>query len=180
MAEAKKTKTENGMKDIKVEKITLNIGAGKDQGILNKGVKLIKNITGIDPVKTITTKRIPTWGLRPGLPVGCKITLRGKKADELIPRLLDAKSNNLKENYFDENGSVSFGISEYIDIKDVKYDPEIGIMGLQICITLARPGFRIKSRRIKRSRISKNHMITKQDAMRFMESKFNAKIGEKE
>lgn len=180
MEKAKQESKNNAMRKIRVEKLTLNIGAGKDPVVLNKGIKLIKNITGINPVKTFTKKRIPNWGLRPGLPIGCKVTLRGKKAVELISRLLDAKSNTLQESYFDENGSISFGITEYIDIKGVKYDPEIGIMGLQACMTLERPGFRVKKRRIKRKGISKSHRITKEDAIEFMKSEFKIKIGEEE
>ena len=134
------------MKDIRVEKLTINIGSGKNQDLLEKGVQLIKHITGSEPVKTKTNKRIPSWGLRPGLPIGCKVTLRKNKAQELIPRLLDAKSNILKEGNFDDNGSVAVGIHEYIDIKDVKYAPEIGVMGWQVCIKLERPGFRVKRR----------------------------------
>lgn len=175
-----KAKKENPMTKLRVEKLTLNIGAGKEQVVLNKGVKLIKSITGLDPVKTVTQKRIPSWGLRPGLPIGCKITMRGAKAIELIRKLIDAKSYNLNERAFDENGSVSFGILEYIDIKGVKYDPEIGIMGLQVCITLEKPGYRIKRRRIMKSRISKNHRINKQEAIDFMKSEFKVKIGEEE
>ncbi|MCX8146982.1 MAG: 50S ribosomal protein L5 [Candidatus Woesearchaeota archaeon] len=173
-------KMDNPMKQIRVEKLTLNIGAGTDQNTLAKAMKLIKNITGIEPVKTFAKKRIPAWGLRPGLPIGCKITLRGKKASEMIPRLLDAKSYTLTKDNFDENGSVSFGIKEYIDIKDAKYDPAVGIMGLQVCITLERPGFRVKRRRIKRTDIPKKHRITKEEAIEFMKSKFNVKIEEEE
>jgi len=66
----------NPMKVIRIEKITLNIGAGKDQNRLDKAKILLKHVTGIEPVKTVTKKRIPNWGLRPGLPIGCKITLR--------------------------------------------------------------------------------------------------------
>ncbi len=168
----------NIMKNIRIEKLTLNIGAGKNADILKKGKKLLKNITGIEPVSTVTQKRIPTWGLRPGLPIGCKITLRGKAAEELIQRLLDAKSNVLELNNFDDAGNVSFGVPEYIDIKDVKYDPEIGVIGLQACITLERPGFRVKRRSISKSRVGKNHNIKKDDAIKFMESKFKTKIGE--
>ena len=55
----------NPMKEIRIEKLTLNIGAGKDVELLKKGVKLIKHITGIEPVKTITQKRIPAlWWFR--------------------------------------------------------------------------------------------------------------------
>ena len=77
----------NPMQEIRIEKITLNIGAGKDQLKLEKGIKLLKNITGIEPVKTTTSKRIPEWGIRPGLPIGCKITLRKKEAEKLLKRL---------------------------------------------------------------------------------------------
>ena len=73
------------MKDIRIEKVTLNIGAGKDQAKLEKGMKLIKNITGLSPVKTHSKKRIPEWGIRPGLPIGCKITLRNKKRGMIPP-----------------------------------------------------------------------------------------------
>ena len=66
----------NKMQEVRIEKVTLNIGAGRDQARLEKGITLIKSITGIPPVKTITNKRFMGWGLRPGLPVGCKVTLR--------------------------------------------------------------------------------------------------------
>ena len=102
----------NKMKDIRIEKLTLNVGAGKDQGKLDKGALLLESITGIAPVKTTTTKRIPTWGLRPGLPVGCKITIRGKKAAELLSKLLKAKDNKLSPKQVDENGTLSLGIHE--------------------------------------------------------------------
>jgi len=170
----------NPMQEIKVEKVTLNIGAGKDQNKLEKGVSLITSLTGIPPVKTITNKRIMGWGLRPGLPIGCKLTLRKKDALAIIPRLLHAKDNILKPGQFDNAGNLSFGIPEYIDIKDAKYDPKIGVMGLEVCITLEKAGYRIKKRRIKNRKISKNHKITQDEAIAFMKKKFNAKIGEEE
>ena len=74
----------NPMQVPRIEKITLNVGAGKDQARLEKGVALLKMITGIDPVKTVTAKRIPGWGLRPGLPIGCKLTLRKQKTGEIL------------------------------------------------------------------------------------------------
>lgn len=170
----------NIMQEIKVEKVTLNIGAGKDQAKLENGIKLLKNITGISPVKTFTQKRIPGWGLRPGLPIGCKITLRNQQAGEVIKRLLEAKDNILSKSQFDEYGNIAFGIAEYIDIPSVKYDPKIGIMGLEICITLQRAGFRIKRRRIKKRKIPKKHAIHKEEAVEFMKKNFNIKTGEDE
>src|SRR3989344_8139872 len=162
----------NLMREIKIEKITLNIGAGKDQPKLDKAVLLLKSISGKNPVKTFTNKRIEEWGLRPGLPIGCKLTLRKKAAQELLARLLDAKDNKLTEIQFDNSGNISFGITEYIDIPGVKYDPNIGIMGLQVCITLERPGFRIKRRKSERKKIPLRHSIKKEDAMGFMKKAF--------
>jgi len=168
------------MKDIRIEKLTLNIGVGKNTDLLKKGTKLLKNLTGLEPVKTVTTKRIPTWGLRPGLPIGCKITLRKAEAAELLKRLLDAKSNQLKPTSFDTRGNVSFGIHEYIDIPGIQYDPEIGIIGLQVCLTLERPGFRIKRRRLGKTKIGNSHQIKKEDAIEYMKTKFNVVISEEE
>ena len=168
------------MRNIRIEKLTLNIGAGKEQAVLDKGLLLLKNITGISPVKTVTQKRIAGWGLRPGLPIGCKITLRQKKAEELAKRLLEAHNNLLSQTNFDNSGNVSFGIHEYIDIPGVKYDHEIGIMGLQASLTLQRPGFRIKKRKIMKRRIPKKHKITREEAIEFMKNNFSIKIKEEQ
>jgi large subunit ribosomal protein L5 len=168
------------MRNIRIEKVTLNIGAGKDQSKLEKGMELLKDVTGIAPIKTVTSKRIPGWGLRPGLPIGCKLTLRKGNAKEILKRLLEAKDNQLDPKQFDLNGNVSFGIPEYIDIPNVKYNPEIGVMGLEVCVTLERPGFRIKRRKLQKKKISPRHAITKDEAIEFMKKEFNVIVGEAE
>ncbi|MBW2991959.1 50S ribosomal protein L5 [Candidatus Woesearchaeota archaeon] len=170
----------NVMRNIRIEKVTLNIGAGKDQKKLENGLKLLKTVAGAQPVKTFTNKRIPSWGLRPGLPIGCKVTLRGGLAREVLKKLIEAKSNVLRESQFDENGNVSFGIQEYIDISGVKYDPKMGIMGLEVCVTMERPGFRIRRRGVLKKSIPKRHGITKQEAIEFMKKEFGIKTGEVE
>lgn len=171
---------ENPMRKISVEKLTLNIGVGKDQAKLEKAEKLLKQITGIAPVRTKTQKRIAAWGLRPGLSIGCKLTLRGKPALDMIHRLLFALDMKLNEENFDENGNVSFGIKEYIDIKDAKYDPEIGIMGLQATITLKRPGFRIKHRKMLKKTLPMKHRINKAASIDFMKQNFGVTIRSEE
>ena len=169
----------NPMQEPRIEKLTLNIGAGKDQARLDKGVAVIKMITGIEPIKTVTNKRIPTWGLRPGLPIGCKLTLRKQKALEVLKRLLEAKENTLQQSQFDNAGNISFGIYEHIDIQGVTYDPKIGVIGLQVCLTLEKPGYRIKKRKIEPKKIPKKHTVTREEAMTFMQKNFKIKIGEK-
>ena len=166
------------MRSIKIEKVTLNIGAGKDQSKLEKGLILLNAIAQATPVKTITNKRIQEWGLRPGLLIGCKLTLRKEKAVKILPRLLEAIEHKLAARQFDENGNVAFGIHEYIEIPGVKYDPKIGIMGLEVCVTLERPGYRIKRRRLMARKIPTRHRIKKAEAIEFMAKNFNISLEE--
>ncbi len=167
---------QNPMRKIRVEKLTLNVGAGTDQNALNKGVQLLTHITGKPPVKTITQKRIANWGLRPGLPIGCKLTLRGKAALELIPRLLAAKDNELPESCFDDHGNIAFGVHEYINVPGVKYDPNIGITGFQACITLERPGYHIKRRKIAKHKIPPKHRIMHEDAIKYFKESYQIQV----
>ena len=169
-------KGSNVMRQLKIAKVTLNIAAGKSTEKLEKGLKLLKAITGIPPVKTFTNKRIPNWGLRPGLPIGCKLTIRKAESIELLKRLIHARDKKLSESQFDNEGNVAFGIPEYIDIQGVNYDPAIGIMGLEVCVTLERPGFRIKRRKVMKRKIPAKHRVTKQEAVDFMKEKFGLAV----
>lgn len=163
---------------IRITKLTLNMGCGNDQPKLEKAMKLLKAISKANPVKTYTRKRLPEFGLRPGLPIGAKVTLRKGQIKELLTRLLDAKENTLPESSFDDEGNVSFGIKEYIDIPGVKYMPEIGILGLNICVTLERAGYRVKLRRRVNRRVGQSHRVTQEDAMKFMKEEYNVGVGE--
>ncbi len=166
----------NTMREVLLEKVTLNFGAGKDQALLDKGAQLIEMITGIAPVRTVTQARIPAWGLRPGLPVGLKLTLRGEKAVDVASRLLEARERKLKDSCVDDNGNVSFGLTEYIDIPGVRYDPKIGIIGLQASITLKRRGYRVARRKMRNARVGKAHRITKEEAKEFMVKHFKVEF----
>lgn len=166
----------NAMRQLRVTKVTLNIGAGKSSEKLEKGIKLLNAITGIPPVKTFTNKRIPNWGLRPGLPIGCKITIRKAAAVGLLKRLIQARDSKLAASQFDNEGNVAFGIPEYIDIPGVNYDPSVGIMGLEVCVTIERPGFRIKRRKVMKRRIPARHRISREDAIGFMRENFGVTV----
>ena len=171
-----KTVQENKMREISVEKLTLNCGTGGPGPMLEKSLKLLEKLSGMKPVSTKTNKRIPTWGVRPGLEIGCRVTTRGKKAEELLKSFLGAKKNELKNSRFDNNGNFSFGIHEYLDIPDIEYDPDIGIIGFEIAITLQRRGFRVKRRAYKKRSIPKNHRITKEEAIEFIQKEYGVKI----
>src|SRR3990167_3380364 len=125
----------NKMKEIRIAKVTLNIGTGGPGERLEKGLKLLNKISDMKPVPTTTQKRIPTWDIRPGLQIGCKVTIRGKKAEELLGRLLKSNVDNITSLKFDSSGNFSFGVPEYIDIQGIEYDASIGIIGLDVAVT---------------------------------------------
>ncbi|MCL4376048.1 50S ribosomal protein L5 [Candidatus Parvarchaeota archaeon] len=166
---------ENKMREIFVEKVTLNIGVGEPGERLEKIKSLLEQISGSKVVKTETKKRIPEWGLRPGLEIGVKTTLRKQAAEDILKRMFTAVENAIKESNFDEKGNLSFGIKEYIHIPGAKYDYTIGIVGLSVNVTLSRKGFGITRKRNK-SNIGKSHLIKKEEAVEFIKNKYNVKV----
>ncbi|MCD6589822.1 50S ribosomal protein L5 [Candidatus Woesearchaeota archaeon] len=172
MAEKENNRKENPMRSIMIEKVVLHVGTGKEVRDLERGEKLLSKFTSQKITKTLAKKRIPTWGIRPGLPIGVMVTLRGKDAEEILERLLKARDNKLKESCFDDYGNINFGIEEYIEIPGLKYDPEIEIMGLQVSIALRRRGQRVQHRKVKRSKIGKNHKVSRQEAIEYMKNKY--------
>ena len=160
------------MKEIKLEKVILNIGGVGEK--LDKGVILLEKISGKKSVKVQATKRIPTWAVRPGLEVGTKITLRGKEALLMIKKLLPAIDNTLKEKQVQDN-FFSFGIHEYIEIPEVEYIREVGIMGFEVTVVFSRPGKSIEKRKVKRGK-SKRLVVTKEEIEKYLINKFNTII----
>jgi len=164
--------TQNLMKKISLGKVVLNMGVGKSGDPIETGKKALEQITGKKPNARNAKKAQRDWGVRKGEPIGVAITVRGENAILLLKKLLEAKDNKINEKSFDNEGNFSFGISEHIDIPGVKYDHKIGILGLDIAISLMRPGFSVKLRSKHKAKIGKGHRITKQDAIQFMIKEF--------
>jgi len=156
------------------------MGAGEAGAKLEKYINLLNQITGRKPIQRISHKRIPSWSVRPGLAIGAKVTVRGKEAEELLKRLLAAVENTVKPSSFDKEGNFAFGIPEYIDIPGMDYIVEIGIVGLEVAVTLERPGFRIKRRKFNNKKVPSKHRISPEEAQEYLKNKFNVKIGEPE
>jgi len=168
--------TQNLMKKISISKVVLNMGIGKSGDPIEMGKKALEQITGKKPNARNAKKAERDWGVRKGEPIGVAVTVRGDDATKLLKQLLVAKDNQVKESAFDNEGNLSFGIKEHIDIPEIKYDPKIGILGLEVSIALTRPGFNIKLRSLHKSKIGKNHRIRKNDAIKFLTEEFGVKI----
>ncbi|MCL5788494.1 MAG: 50S ribosomal protein L5 [Candidatus Marsarchaeota archaeon] len=164
------------MRDILVEKVVINIGVGEPGDRLEKAVAVLERITHKKPVKTKAKKSIRDLNVRKGEEIGCKVTLRGSEAKEFIRSALLAVNNKVKASSFDDRGNLSFGIKEHIYLPGVKYDPELGIFGFDVCVRFTRRGLRVSQRGSKSSKIGKNHLVKADEARRYMVEKFGAEV----
>ncbi|HMK54113.1 MAG TPA: 50S ribosomal protein L5 [Methanobacteriaceae archaeon] len=166
----------NPMQEVKVAKATVSIGVGEGGEQLARAEKLLETITHQKPVRTFSKVTNPEFGIRKGQPIACKVTLRDEKAYNAVKMVLDGVGNKLRASQFDRNGNVSFGIEEHIDIPGMRYDPDIGIFGMNVSITFEKPGYRIKRRKIQRKHIPHKHQVTTPETQEYMREKFQVKI----
>ena len=167
---------QNPLRNIRVEKVTVNMGVGAAGDELARAKTIMEKITGAKPVETICKVKAPQWDIRPGLAIGVKVTMRKAAALAFLKNALAAKNNALAAKSFDRSGNFAFGIREHIDLPGVKYDPKLGIRGLDVLVTLERPGYRVKRRKNMRALVGPSHRITKDQAQGFVQSTFGVEI----
>ena len=129
-----KTWEEHPMLKPKIEKVVVNLNVGKSGEPLEKANKVLKEITGQTPVKRKAKKTIRDFGIREGESIAVVVTLRKQKAIDFLKKVLPVVDNKVSKNSFDVRGNFAFGLKEHIEIPGVKYDPEIGIFGMDICV----------------------------------------------
>ncbi len=168
--------TESPMKKITLEKVVLNMGLGKSGDIIVVAKKALDHISGKKSSAREAKETQREWGVRKGEPIGVAVTVRGQDARDLLKRLLDAKANQINGKSFDNFGNFSFGIKEHIDIPGVKYDPQVGILGLGISVTLTRPGYGIRRRSKHKASVGKSHTIKSQEAKDYLVKEFGVTI----
>ncbi len=160
----------------KIEKVTINIGVGEAGERLKKAETVLQNITKHKPVQTLSKTTNKDWGIRKQMPIGCKVTLRGKEAQEFLKDALSTRQNKMSDYSFDEQGNLAFGIPDHTIFKSQKYDPNIGIFGMDICVTMQKPGYRVKHRRIAPSKIPSKHKVKREETVKFFSEKFNVEV----
>jgi len=162
----------NPMREIKIEKVVFSVGGIGEE--LDKGVELLKILTGKTPAKMKSRKRIPSLGVRPKLEIGAMVTIR-KTPEEILKKMLIAEDNVLKKKQISEN-NFSFGVKEYLEIPGVEYQRNIGIRGLDVTVVFKRTGKRVKLRKAKKGKIPKRQHISKEEIIKFMEENFQTKF----
>ncbi len=166
----------NAMRNLHVDKVVVNIGVGEAGERLVKAEKVLEMVTGHKPVETISRTINRDLGIRKGMPLGCKVTLRGEDAEEFIKKALVIREMRVPEYSFDKEGNMSFGISDYTDFEGMKYDPEIGIFGMDISVVLRRVGNRITQRALLQRRIPKSHRVDREEAIQYMKDTFEVQV----
>ena len=168
--------TQSVMKKISLAKVVLNMGVGKSGDAIDIAKKALDQISGKKSCARDAKETQRDFGVRKGEPIGVAVTIRGNDAVELLKRLLQAKGNQINGRAFDNFGNFSFGIKEHIDIPEIKYDPQIGILGLDVAVALRRPGFSIRTRSKHKASVGKSHIISKQEAKDFVSKEFGVTI----
>ncbi|MBE6525549.1 MAG: 50S ribosomal protein L5 [Candidatus Methanomethylophilaceae archaeon] len=168
----------NAMREIRVDKVVVNIGVGEAGERLVKAQKVLEMVTGQKSVQTISKTVNRDLGIRVGMPLGCKVTLRGEAAEDFITRALPIREMRVPVYSFDKEGNMSFGITDYTDFDGMKYDPEIGIFGMDISVVLRRGGNRITQRQLLKRRIPVGHRVDRDEAIQYMKDKFKVEVVE--
>ncbi len=169
-------KGQNPMRKIKIGKVTVNTGVGKTGEELDKASTILERVTGVKPILTECRVKQPTWGIREGMTIGAKVTLRDELAEQFLKDAFVAKDNKINKRSFDRTGNFGFGVKEYIDMPKAKYDPKLGIRGFDVLVTLERPGYRVKKRKLAKAAVSKRHAIKAEEAVDFIREKFGIEV----
>jgi large subunit ribosomal protein L5 len=165
------------MREIKIGKVVVNITTGQSGEPLDRAMTILENMTEQRPCTRRAKQTIRTFGIRRREPISCMVTLRGEKAEEFLRKALIAVGSRIKPRSFDGQGNFAFGISEHIDIPGQRYDPGLGITGMDVMVTVERPGYRVARRRRGRSRVGRRHRVTREESIEFIKRRFGVEVG---
>ena len=164
------------IKDPRIQKVTLHMGIGESGEILQKASELLEEIAQQKPVNRVAKRTNRDFGIRQGEPISILVTLRGEQAEAFLKRAFEALENKLPSNNFDTYGNFAFGIKEHIDLPGVKYDPKVGIYGMDVCVTIERIGYRLSRRKYKKKKIKPKYRLSKEDGIQFIREKFGVEV----
>ncbi len=138
----------NKMQVPRLEKVVINVGMSEAVGnmkLLDTAVQELSQVTGQKPVITKARRSIAGFKLRQGMPIGCRVTLRGNRMYEFLHRLMHLGLPRIRDfrgvsaRSFDGRGNYTMGLKEQLIFPEVKYDDVLEIHGMDITIvTTAR------------------------------------------
>ena len=160
----------------RIDKVVVNLNLGKSGEPLEKASKVLKELTGQTPVKRQAKKTIRDFGLRKGESIACVVTLRKQAAIDFLKKVLPVVDNKISSSSFDRQGNFAFGVKEHIEIAGVKYEPDVGIFGMDVCVSVNRPGHRVRARRKQKTHIGSKHLLTPEESIVFIKQTLGVEI----
>jgi len=142
---------------------------------LTRASKVLEQLTGQTPVTSKARYTVRTFSIRRNEKIAVHVTIRGPKAEEILERGLKVKEYELKKANFSETGNFGFGIQEHIDL-GIKYDPGIGIFGMDFFVVMGRPGARVARRKRCKSRVGFQHKVKKEDSQAWFKQRFDGNL----
>ena len=163
---------------VKLCKIVINIGVGKSGEPIEQAKRIISEICDQASVTTYAKKSYRELGIQKNSPIGVKTTLRKQIAEDTLKKLLTACGNKVSKRSFDLTGNFSFGVKEHIEIPGTKYDPQLGIWGMDVAVSLEKIGYGLKRRQIRPGTVGKRQQVSQEDAITFAKENLGVTVEE--
>ncbi|XP_068970602.1 large ribosomal subunit protein uL5-like [Bombus flavifrons] len=128
------------MREVRIRKLCLNICVCESGDRIVRAAKVLEQLTGQQPVFSKARYTVRLFGIRRNEKIAVYCTVGGVKTEEILEHGLKVREYELKNENFFGTGNFGFGIQEHIDL-GIKYDPNIGIYGLDFYVVLGRPEY---------------------------------------
>ena len=167
----------NPMLEPRITKVIVHIGVGEGGERLQQAERVLNLLTGGSAIRSVGKTTNRELKIREGAPIGCKVTMRNQsKIKKFLEDAFWVREKTLPAYNIDTQGNLSFGIADYTDFPEMKYDPDIGIFGMDINVVLERPGHRVSRRRRRSTKVPSNHRTTADEARAWFVENYGIKI----